>query len=194
MSQASTQRTTRTPDAPSYVVATVVICLLLLVASAGVLVWSAVSANGADKSSSAQDATELAASAKERQEILELAETFLVQALTYDWRAIPGYQERVHPLLTPEHVEQFDNGVEEGLSKIAEQNKVMSEVVFRVAAIKSLSPDSAEVLVAGNGTSRSKVINRVFFPRLLVVMEKVDGEWLVASFEDLGGGSTVVGP
>jgi hypothetical protein len=183
----------RSQDAPSYVVATVVICLLLLVASTGVLVWSAVSADGADGTSRGNEAMALDAGAQQRKEVLELTEEFFVQANTYDSRALPDYKERVHPLLTPGFTETFDKTVDDVLAKLAE-TKLRSEAVFRVAAIKSMDQDSAEVLVAGNGSTRSTLVDRIFFPRWRVVVVRTDDGWRVDDYETvLGDGSTVVG-
>jgi Mce-associated membrane protein len=178
---------------PSWVVAAVVVSLLLLVASAGVLVWSAVAASGSDGSDRAQQAQATATQSESRREVLAAAQSFFVESNNYDVRAIADYQDRVHPLLTPEFTTTFDTTVDEVLSELR-PTKLVSQGVFRVAAIKSLDADSAEVLVAGNASAESTLVDRVFFPRWRVMLVRVDGQWLVDDYQTLvGDGGTVVG-
>jgi len=179
--------------APSYVVTVVVVCLLLLVASAGVLVWSAVSADGADTGSQATDAVALDAYAQERQEVLELTQQFFVQANTFDSRNLDDYKQRVQPLLTPGFARTFNKSVDEVLAKLA-RTKLRSEAEFRVAAIESMDQSTAQILVAGNGSTRSTLVDRLFFPRWQVQAVKADDGWRIDNYDILvGDGGTVIG-
>jgi len=185
--------TTAREGAPSYVVSVVVVCLLALIASAAVLAWSVLAADGADGDTTATDAVAVEAYAQDRREVLELTQEFFVQANTFDSRDLTDYKDRVNPMLTPEFADVFQQSVDELLAKLA-RTKLRSEADFRVAAIESMDQSSAEVLVAGNGSTRSTLVDRLYFPRWRVSLVKGDSGWLVDNYEMLiGDGGTVIG-
>ena len=174
-------------DSPTWLVPVAVVCALLLVASLGVLVWALDRNRDTDEAQDAavQEAVASSADAAQREAALEAARNFFVAANNFSVEALPAYNERVSPLLTPEFAKQFNDATDKILGQLKE-TKLKARGRYVVGAVQTIDADSAAVLVAGNARSTSVVMRRIYYPRWRVSLVK-DGEaWLVEDYTELG--------
>lgn len=180
-------RETPRSDSPPWLVPVAVVCALLLTASLGVLVWSLDrrSEAGEGQDAQVQQAIESSADAARRQEVLQAARTFFIEANRFSVTDLPEYTGRVEPLLTQEFAEPFTQATDEILGQL-KSTKLSSRARYVTGAIESIDADSTAVLVAGNARSSSTVVDRVSFPRWRVSLVKDGESWLVDDYEELG--------
>ncbi|HYJ68234.1 MAG TPA: hypothetical protein VEX15_11325 [Nocardioidaceae bacterium] len=175
----TTQQNGRT-EAPTWFVALVAVAALVLVASTGVLVWLA-RQDSADASTAVADG----GSAELRGVLVGTAEQYFVEANTYDFTDVDDYKRRVHPLMTDDNRKDFDKTLAQIASSFAKVEAHATGTV-RQSAVETLDDDSATVMVTGDAKFESTSIKRTYFPRWEVMLQLVDGDWLVASHTELG--------
>lgn len=175
----TTQRDRRA-ETPTWFVALVAVAALVLVASAGVLVWLA-RQDSADASTAVTDD----GSAQLRGDLVGIAEQYFVEANTYDFTDVPDYKRRVHPLMTDQNRTTFDKTMAQIAPSFAKV-KAHATGTVRQSAVETLDDDSATVMVTGDAQFESTSIKRTYFPRWEVMLRLVDGEWLVDSHTELG--------
>ncbi|MBA3782216.1 MAG: hypothetical protein H0X12_10240 [Nocardioides sp.] len=154
---------------------------VLLVVSAGVLVWLLVRGGDADDTQA------------EREQVMSTAQQFALRINTYgpdlldDKEQMPDYRTGVSELLTPKFAADFDKNV-----SIAEQTVVQAGIarkgeVFAIG-VSDIDSDSAQALVAGRiDQSLAKGDDRVDSDpvpfRYVVELVRIDGEWLVDDWD-----------
>jgi hypothetical protein len=134
---------------------------------------------------------EIDAAEQDRAEVIEAAETFTVVWNTFRPKDASTYVERVAPLLTSKFESEFTNASEDVIAGITQQRLFSKGEVLKdgdgvpLIGISSIDQDSAQVLVVADA---NRVANRqrvVRHWRWQVSLAKVDGEWLVDSFEEV---------
>lgn len=179
-------------SAPAHVVAVVVTCLVLLVASGGVLVSAAVAGSGDDTPDVGTLAQDEGAELENRRAALEVAQAYFVQGNNFDARDVEDLEARLTPLMTKEHARRTTQEMDVALAPTAEFDQTQKAIV-KVAAVLGIDDDSARVLVAGDGEARSTLIRRVFYSHWEVsLVRSDDGSWLVDDHVDLGQRAVVV--
>lgn len=128
-----------------------------------------------------------------REVVMSRAETFVVSSFTYDKSdldengELSGYEEELEPLLTSDALAELPEQAE-GLAELIAQENWTRSTEIEAVGVQSLGPDSAEVIVAGIFTeSRKKVPTSSARFQMIVDLDKVDGEWLVNDFGNIGG-------
>lgn len=169
----------RVTHRPRVAAAIAALCVLSLIGGIVLLVWL-------------QDRTqEIEAAEQDRIEVMEAAERFTVVWNTFRPKDADTYVERVTPLLSSKFSSEFSNAAEDVVAGITQQRLFSKGQVLRDAdgvplvGISSIDGDSAEVLVVSDA---NRVANRqrvVRHWRWQVSLVKVDGEWLVDSFEEV---------
>jgi hypothetical protein len=175
-----TTQQARKSEAPTWFVALVAVAALVLVASVGVLVWLA-RQDSADASTAVADDD----SAELRGELVGIAEQYFVEANTYDFTDVADYKRRVHPLMTDLNRKNFDKTLAQIAPSFAKV-KARATGTVRQSAVETLDDDSATVMVTGDARFESTSIRRTYYPRWEVMLQLVDGEWLVDSHTELG--------
>ena len=172
---------------PTWLAPVAVSCALLLAASLGVLVWAWDRHRDANDAQNAQvmQAVASSADAAQREEALEAARTFFLEANRFSVENLPEYTERVEPLLTADFAHAFNDATDKILGQLKE-TKLSASARYVTGAIEVIDADSADVLVAGNARSSSTVVQRVSFPRWRVSLVKDGEDWLVDNYEELG--------
>jgi Mce-associated membrane protein len=177
---AVSEQQARKSETPTWFVALVATAALVLVASAGVLVWLAPH-DSADASTVVSDD----GSEELRGELVGIAEQYFVEANTYDFTNVEDYKRRVHPLMTDQNRTTFDKTLGQIGPSFAKVEAHATGTV-RQSAVETLDSDSATVMVTGDAKFESTTIKRAYFPRWEVMLRFVDGEWLVDSHTELG--------
>ncbi len=154
---------------------------VLLVVSAGVLVWLLVRGGDADDTQA------------EREQVMSTAQQFALRINTYgpdmldDKEQMPDYRTGVSELLTPKFAADFDKNV-----SIAEQTVVQAGIerqgeVF-ATGVSDIDSDSAQALVAGRinqslDSGGERVASDPVPFRYVVDLVLIDGEWLVDDWD-----------
>jgi Mce-associated membrane protein len=121
--------------------------------------------------------------------VLAAARDFGETYMDLDYRTGPSWVEEVSQLATGTFGKQFDEAGTK-LTDLATQGRSVREGDVESAAVSSFDQDSAIVLVATSGVTTSSVngererVQTNF--RLLLTLNLVDGDWLVANVEPVG--------
>ncbi len=158
------------------------VLLVTTLGSAVLLAW-AVTTRG--------EAEELQA---EREEIMSVGEQFMLRKETFgpddldDQGRLADYSSSVGELITPKLSSSFEEQTR-ALEQLVAKNGLESESDVYATAVSGADDDSADAIVVGDTVfqfTRSQSQTRSFRYHLTLV--KTGGEWLVDSFEDVGGG------
>ena len=155
-------------------------CLVLAVGAAGALAFV-----GAEHSAvkERQRADRLQREADARRDapaaVLEAAKADVVTVLSYDYRSLDQYLERVHAVATPKFQQEFDRAAASIKAQSARQPATTAKVLD--AAVKSSTADEAQVLLfvdlaTTTIDSRTPTAQRV---RVVVSLKHESGKWLV---------------
>ncbi len=121
--------------------------------------------------------------------VLAAARDFGETYMDLDYRTGPSWVEAVSELSTGTFGKQFGEAGQK-LTDLATQGRSVREGDVESAAVSSFDQDSAIVLVATSGVTTSTVegkqerVQTNF--RLLLTLNKVDDDWLVANVEPVG--------
>ena len=128
---------------------------------------------------------------QDRTEVVEAAERFTEVWNTFRPSDVETYVERVSPLLSSKFRTEFENAAEDVVAGITQQRLLSKGLVLEdgdgvpLIGVASMDNDSAEVLVVADArrvANRQRVLRHW---RWQVSLVKVDGEWLVDSFEEV---------
>ncbi|MDP2774074.1 MAG: hypothetical protein Q8O61_11020 [Nocardioides sp.] len=181
----------------------VLVCAVLMVASAVVLTYLVASTPAEDRSLGAR-VTSLFSDddlvAEEREEVMAQTRQFALRLHTYGpqyldaQNEMPEYRELVSELMTPKFAADFEKNVTYAEQAVSQAGAGRTGEVF-ATGVSSLDSDSATVLVAGSFTSSypnpddaEQRIDADSLPyRYEVTVIKVGGEWLVDKFVPITG-------
>lgn len=168
----------RRTSKPRWATALAVLCVLALIGGGVLAYWLL-------------DQPDYSAQEQDRAEVVEAAEVFVETWNTFRPKDAADYLERVSPLLTTKFGQEFENASEDVVTGIVQQRLFSKGAVLTDAdeipliGISTIDGDSAEVLVVSDATrvaNRQRVLRHW---RWQVSMRKVDGQWLVDSFEEV---------
>lgn len=182
----------------------VTVLSLLLLLSIGTFVGLAVSGQDSPTRifSGDGDDEERSRSGQDRQQVMAQAQRFMVRVNTYgrdllaDDGTMPDYRDKVLELITSKLAESFEQTVAAAEATVAQAGAGRTTEIFGVG-ISAIDADSAAALVAGSFTNsfptdpdeldgeRSDLAPIPF--RIEVKLDKVQGEWLVDSFDPVLG-------
>jgi Mce-associated membrane protein len=113
---------------------------------------------------------------------IDAAQATVTSVLSYDYRRLAAAVEATTPLLTGDAKAQYIE-VQEPLQRSAPRMKSVVTAEVNAATVLEVDEDSARVLLFVNQTSTSKNVRepQLDQSRILVTMENIDGEWLVAT-------------
>ena len=164
------------------------ILVVLLLASAGTLIWLLAGRQG-----------EAAGVQSERETVMSQSEQFMLRVNTYgpdlldDQDEMPKYRELVEEIITPKFQTSFANGVTAAEQTVAQAGVSRTAKVFAVG-VSAIDADSATALVAGSftnsypqGKKQTLVSDEPSAFRVEVMLKKVDGTWLVDDFSPVTG-------
>lgn len=164
-----------------------VLCLAL-VASLVVLVVSLIARN--DTTSEADAHRE---SQTERSTVMLRTRDWVLAALNYgkdDLGAdgkMTAFGEKVSAMLTTANKAQYQKTLP-GLAQLVSEEGFTRVTTVQRTGVETIDDDSARVLVAGLISETQKKTELPPVPyQLLVELEKVQGKWLIADFNDVGG-------
>ena len=120
----------------------------------------------------------------ERMAAMEAAEGFTEAWNTFDADSVDSYLSSVPGMLTTKFADEFRNAADNIASGIREQRLSSSAEVLQTG-VASLDEDSAEVLVSADARRSSEGQKTTRHWRWQVSLAKVDGEWLVDSFQEI---------
>jgi Mce-associated membrane protein len=143
------------------------------------------------------------ADVRERESAMSQAEQFVLRVHTYgpqlldEKNAMPKYCELVTEVMTPKFAADFEEQAGLAEATVAQAGVARTADVFSYGT-STIDSDSASVLVAGSFTTSypdpkapedsDKRIDTDAIPfRYEVSLKKIEGEWLVDSFQDLTG-------
>ncbi|GCD89582.1 hypothetical protein [Nocardioides sp. LS1] len=162
------------------------VLVLVLLASAGTLVWLLASRRG--------EADDLQA---QREKVMAVSEQFMLRVNTYgpdlldSHGQMPKYRELVEGVITPKFKTSFDQGVTAAEQTVAKVGVARTAKVFAVG-VSAIDADSATALVAGQFVNsypkgNSRVNDQPAPFRVEVTLVKTDGTWLVDNFTPVTG-------
>ena len=162
------------------------VLVLVLLASAGTLVWLLASRRG--------EADDLQA---QREKVMAVSEQFMLRVNTYgpdlldSHGQMPKYRELVEGVITPKFKTSFDQGVTAAEQTVAKVGVARTAKVFAVG-VSAIDADSATALVAGQFVNSypkgdSRVNDEPAPFRVEVTLVKTDGTWLVDNFTPVTG-------
>lgn len=168
-----------TPDAPAPSVLRTVVAAVLALALVASLVWLVVEVvDRVDSENADQDA---------RDKVMLATREYMTAAWNFgpgdlEGKELPGYVDRVTPLITTRFKADFDKTVPLLAKQVAEQDYTVSAGVDRLG-VESLSADSAQVIVSGEiSTVQKKQPTRTEGYLWRVELKRVDGGWRVDNF------------
>jgi hypothetical protein len=164
-----------------------VLCLGL-VAALAVLLVSLGAARGAKS-----DADAHMKSQTERSTVMLRTRDWVLAALNYDKsdlgpdNKMTAFGEKVSAMLTTAHKAQYAKTLP-GLAQLVSKEGFARVTKVQRTGVETIDADSARVLVAGliSESQKSRELPPVPY-QLLVDLEKVQGKWLIADFNDVGG-------
>ncbi len=165
------------------------VLVVLILASAGTLVWLLTQRSGA-----ASDVQ------SEREQVMSQARQFILRVNTYgpellaEDGTMPDYRERVLDVITDKFAADFEETVPAAEATVAQAGFSRRAEVFG-AGVSVIDSDSATALVAGSFTNSypdpdddAKRVDDLPLPfRVEIELVKVDGEWLVDNFTPVTG-------
>jgi Mce-associated membrane protein len=155
------------------------LCVLALIGGVALVLW--LRDQGAD----------VAASERDRTEVMQAAERFTVEWNTFRPDEVDTYVERVAPLLSSKFEGEFTEAAPDVVAGITQQRLFSKGEVLKdgdgipLVGISSIDNDSAEVLVVADANrvaNRQRVLRHW---RWQVSLIQVDGTWLVDEFEEV---------
>ena len=159
-----------------------------LVAALVVLVVSLIASNDA-KSDDDADKT----SQTERNTVMLRTRDWVLAALNYDKGDLgadgkmTAFGDKVSAMLTTANKAQYAKTLP-GLAQLVSKEGFARVTTVQRTGVETIDDDSARVLVAGLISETQKTTELPPVPyQLLVELEKVQGKWLVADFNDVGG-------
>lgn len=144
--------------------------------------YDALSATPDDGLASAQPMGEA-----ERSTLLTAAAELSQKVLTYHHDSFDADVQVASERLTPEFGEEYAQAMQQVRASTS-KNQVSQEATAVSAAVISATPDEAQVLVFINqetSSARTKA-EQVVRNRLVVDLERVDGDWAIAGVDALG--------
>ena len=165
------------------------VLVVLILASAGTLVWLLTQRSGA-----ASDVQ------SEREQVMSQARQFILRVNTYgpellaEDGTMPDYRERVLDVITDKFAADFEETVPAAEATVAQAGFSRRAEVFGTG-VSVIDSDSATALVAGSFTNSypdpdddAKRVDDLPLPfRVEIELVKVDGEWLVDNFTPVTG-------
>lgn len=166
-----------------------VVLVVIVLASAGTLVWLLSQRSG--------DASDLQA---EREKVMSQSRQFILRVNTYgpdllsDDGTMPEYRDQVLEVITDKFAADFEETVPAAEATVAQAGFSRRAEVFG-AGVSVIDSDSATALVAGSFTNsypdpddETARIDDLPLPfRVQIELVKVDGEWLVDAFAPVTG-------
>lgn len=158
-----------------------VLCAVVLVAGIALTVW--LRDAGQERSREERD----------RIEVMQAAERFTETWNTFTADRAKEYVDQVAPLLSTKFRTEFTSAAEDVVNGIEQQQLSSNGEVLvdgdgiPLVGIARIDPDSAEVLVVSDASRVSGGQRVLRHWRWQITMVKVDGEWLVDGFEEVGG-------
>jgi hypothetical protein len=116
-----------------------------------------------------------------RTEAVRAAEHFAVEVNNFDTADLSTLEERLSPMLSTKFRADFQATIDDILVQIEEAELTSQGEVLK-SAVASADPDSAEVLVVADASTKSVFGPRARHFRWSVDLVKVDGTWLVDNF------------
>ena len=164
-----------------------VLCLGL-VASLVVLVVSLIARNDVASEADADKSSQT-----ERNSVMLRTREWVLAALNYDKDDLgadgkmTAFGERVSAMLTTTNKAQYAKTLP-GLAQLVSKEGFARVTTVQRTGVETIDDDSARVLVAGLISETQKTTELPPVPyQLLVELEKVQGKWLIADFDDVGG-------
>lgn len=174
---------------PVFRLALAVVLVLLLLASAGTLVWLVADRRG--------EADEVQA---EREAVMAQTEQFMLRLGTFgpdlldEQGGMPDYRERIKEVITPNFATSFDKEAVTAEQLVA-QGQVSRDAEVFATGVAVIDADSATALVAGSftdtypqGKDGERLPAQPVPFRIEVSLVKTGGEWLVDDFAPVTGG------
>lgn len=159
-------RPTRTlPLVPTWLLAGLAVLTVLALVLVGLLLRQ-------PSSDAVEEATAAARSAAERA---------IIPVLSYDYRDLDGTQETAHGFLTPGYTDEYDRFFEGVVVPNAEETKTVVTAELVSSAVVRSGEDRVELLLFVNRptTNARDTQPVVYRDQVRVVMEDVDGSWLL---------------
>lgn len=164
-----------------------VLCLAL-VAALVVLVVSLIARNDATSEADAHRESQT-----ERSMVMLRTRDWVLAALNYDKDDLgadgkmTAFGENVSAMLTTANKAQYEKTIP-GLAQLVSEEGFTRVTTVQRTGVETIDDDSARVLVAGLISETQKKTELPPVPyQLLVELEKVQGKWLIADFNDVGG-------
>lgn len=138
---------------------------------------------------------EITAAEQDRIAVMQASERFVETWNTFTPDDVDDYVERVSDLLTTKFRTDFNDAAQDVVTGIEQQQLSSTGEVLvdgdgiPLVGIATIDPDSAEVLVVSDANRVSAGQEVLRHWRWQVSLVKVDGEWLVDSFKEVGGGT-----
>jgi Mce-associated membrane protein len=177
------------PRSPAFRLALLGVLVVLLLASAGALIWLV-----ADRQGEADDLQ------ADREAVMAQTEQFMLRMGTFgpdlldEQGAMPEYRERVKEVITPKFATSFDQEAVTAEQLVA-QAQVAREAKVFATGVSVIDADSATALVAGSftdtypqGKKGERLAAQPVPFRIEVTLVKSEGEWLVDDFNPVTGG------
>lgn len=155
------------------------LCVLTVIGGAVLMGWL----NGETEDNTAAE--------QDRIEAMQAAERFTETWNTFRPKDADTYLERVSPLLSTKFRTEFEDAAEDVVTGITQQRLFSKGEVLKdgdgvpLVGIASIDGDSAEVLVVSDAKRVAGGQRVLRHWRWQVSLVKVDGEWLVDSFEEV---------
>jgi len=174
------------PRSATFRVALLGVLVVVLLASAGTLVWLLAGRRGAADGVQA-----------EREQVMTQSEQFMLRVNTYgpdlldSQGQMPKYRELVGQIITPKFKTSFDQGVAAAEQTVAKAGVGRTAKVFAVG-VSTIDADSATALVAGTFTNsypkgQSRINDQPEPFRVKITLVKTGGKWLVDDFSPVTG-------
>ncbi len=118
----------------------------------------------------------------DRAAVVSTAQRFMVQWNTFEPTALDDYRKRVTALMSTKFKTEFEATFED-VARVVEGAKMESSGTVLKSGVATLDPDSARVLVVADATAKTTADTRERHFRWQLDLVKVDGKWLVDSWE-----------
>jgi Mce-associated membrane protein len=121
-------------------------------------------------------------------EVLDVSRDFATALMNRDYQAFDDWTSGVEALSTGTFLEQFSADADRAMAQ-AEQLQEVRTGEVQSAAVSSVDPDSAVVLVATTGTTTRSAPSEQEVQanyRFLLTLALVDGAWRVSNSEPVG--------
>lgn len=164
--------------------------MTLVLAGLGVLALLAVVAEVAWLRPQHQRIDELAA---DRSEAISVAQSFMVQWNSFDAAGLDDYRERVSALMSTKFRTEFETQFGD-VARVVESTEMTSSGTVLKTGLASLDDDSAQVLVIADAAVETTSDARQRHFRWAIDLVKVDGSWVVDSWDAVQQPSTEVAP